>query len=132
MKSFCTNCGINWANLWTENVGDETYEFCPECKSDLYLIDAISSHSYIKSHITGKIINVVTKEELKKEADPALPPSQKSSFDLKEWDKKQKEFEERQERAITAYCNAYETMGREEAEERYFKIMNEEHQINNH
>lgn len=62
MISYCSKCDINWARLWeqTDEANDETYEFCPKCKSDRFLQPGNDIVSYIKCPVTGKIKNVMT------------------------------------------------------------------------
>jgi hypothetical protein len=39
MGTFCNKCNNNWSQLWEDqdNERDETYEFCPLCKTDMFL-----------------------------------------------------------------------------------------------
>lgn len=63
--TYCSKCGINWAALHIEDVdGDETYESCPLCKSDMYLGPGTDIVAYIKCPVSGRITNVETGQEL--------------------------------------------------------------------
>jgi len=66
MITYCSKCDINWARLWeqTDDANDETYEFCPQCKSSMDLHPGTDIVSYIKCPFTGKITNVETGKSL--------------------------------------------------------------------
>ena len=61
-KVYCTKCTINWLRLHTQDVedGDETYEYCPMCKSDMFLTEGKDAPAYICCPITMKKIEVKT------------------------------------------------------------------------
>ncbi|HRQ17734.1 MAG TPA: hypothetical protein PL085_11705 [Agriterribacter sp.] len=124
MKAFCTNCLTNWASLHSQDDGEESYEYCPLCHTDNFLEDAQPGTAYIMCHVTGKVINVATRER-REENIPTLSKPKKSTFNLENW-LKQKEEQEKQEYAdIIAYQEVYERAGKEEAEQHYFKIRSE-------
>lgn len=65
MNLFCKRCNINWARLYTCNCGDDSYDYCPECGSDMDLIaGAQHADAYIKNPVTGAVINVLNKKAL--------------------------------------------------------------------
>jgi hypothetical protein len=64
MTHFCSKCRINWASLWSCDKGDETYEVCPQCGTDMFLQPGTGAEEFIKCPFTGKITNTVTKESL--------------------------------------------------------------------
>lgn len=64
MAHYCSKCGINWTTLWSSEKGDETYEFCPQCGTDMFLQPGIEGAGFIKCPFTGKITNAETKAEL--------------------------------------------------------------------
>jgi hypothetical protein len=64
MTHSCSKCQINWASLWGCVQGDELYEVCPECSTDMFLGSGTEDAGFIKCPFTGKIINVKTKEVL--------------------------------------------------------------------
>lgn len=65
MNTICTKCNINWARLLTCEVGEEDQiEVCPQCLTDMNLVEGNESNGHIKCPISGKIINVDTKQEL--------------------------------------------------------------------
>lgn len=64
MKAFCTNCLTNWAATYTQDDGDESYDYCPLCNTDSYLEEAKDGDSYMMCAVTGKVINATTEKEL--------------------------------------------------------------------
>lgn len=67
MSTICTRCNINWAVLWadTDAKADEEYEFCPQCKSGLYLqYHEHKEGGYVKCRMTGEIKHSITGEQL--------------------------------------------------------------------
>lgn len=58
--AYCTKCEINWARLGTQTIGDEVYEYCPVCNSDLDLLQGKDGDVYM-STVDGRIINAITK-----------------------------------------------------------------------
>lgn len=116
MIVYCSKCKINWARLWSLDNGDETYEFCPYCKTDHYLQDGNDFVSYIKCQITGKITNIDTGEELIRNDNPLQVVYQKSK---KIWDEPYEDFKIRLERAhddvIAEYQKLRETMSHDQA-----------------
>lgn len=107
MISFCSKCNINWSRLETiDGEGDEQYEVCPLCRSDVHLQEPTDFITYFRCGITGKVLNTDTKEELEKECPP-LPPR-------KQYKKKPVEsVEEREERELKA-IDAYHKSGNAE------------------
>ena len=104
MISFCSKCNINWSRLHVlDGAGDHQYEVCPLCRSDFFLQPATDIISYIMCPISGKIINVDTKEILLLVPVPVVPYKQEKK---KVWDETYEDFEERyyaeQDRCIEA------------------------------
>lgn len=67
MKSFCSKCSINWAQLWSMTSDDECeqVEFCPLCRNDEHLQPGNELvPSFVRCAITGKITDVETGKEL--------------------------------------------------------------------
>ena len=60
----CSKCDINWARLRSmDGEGDEQYEVCPVCLTDMHLDEPTDIETFIQCQITGRIINSVTGEE---------------------------------------------------------------------
>lgn len=116
MITYCKNCDINWARLWTEDVDDETYEFCPKCKSSIDLTDGTDIVSYTKCRITGRTTNVETGEQHPSEITIVKTAKSKK---VKVYDESYEEFIERQNKATEDHINDYirlcDTMSKEEA-----------------
>jgi len=65
MNLFCKRCNINWARVYTCCHDDDSYDYCPECGSDMDLVaGAQGIDAFIKNPITGAIISVNTKKIL--------------------------------------------------------------------
>lgn len=81
--------------------GDESYSFCPFCKSDMFLTD-----------------------EAVIEIKPIVKPVYKNDkpFDIEKWHQDNEDRERREDRAILMYQEAHEKLGPDAAEEIYFKI----------
>jgi hypothetical protein len=64
MGFFCKQCKVNWSRLHSQDDGDENYEFCPLCRSDMFLTDGggenlmwlpIGGHCPLPIGVTGYV-----------------------------------------------------------------------------
>jgi hypothetical protein len=94
-----------------DEVNDETYEFCPSCKSDMFLQDGIEP-SYDKTHesISAPVL---------------IPAMEEATFDMDVYIAKQEEKDAIHNRALDAYTSLHATQGEEAARSEYNKILNE-------
>lgn len=108
---YCTNCDINWASLASQDdpARDETYCFCPLCRSDMDLVENIDGPRYVYSMLTGEVVDVETKEPLTISSPINYIPEK--PFDRVAWEKKKEERETRELVAIDAYVKEYESGG---------------------
>lgn len=102
MTHHCSKCKINWASLWSCDQGDERYEVCPQCGTDMFLQPG-TGEGHIKCPFTGKITNVQTKKELKIPGPVYKPKPAKAT-------KEKETIEQRQEREL-ASIDAYHKSG---------------------
>lgn len=124
---YCGKCCINWGVLetQTDDAGDEQYEVCPACKTDSFLFDGEIGDRYIHFPLSGQIINMRTREELKTIKPVDIPVKKpRKPFNQEAWLKKREEREQKELNAIDAYQQAYEQGGREAAEMAYFTTFN--------
>lgn len=98
MTDFCSKCKINWASLWSSEKGDEQYEVCPQCGTDMFLEPGTGA-GHIKCPFTGKITNVETKDVLNIPG-PVYKPKPVKERPAKET---KEQIEERELAAIDAY-----------------------------
>lgn len=123
MPHYCTKCKINWAALYREDdtAGDESYDFCPVCKTDMFLADGLQGDSYILVP-GGSIINPLNHQPLqlpvKKNYMPEAP-----AFDIQAYKQRMENNEAIQDQAINAYTQLYDVMGRAAAEAEFFNIL---------
>lgn len=119
MTCYCTKCGINWAELHSvdDEVNDETYQFCPVCRTDSFLVDAVDGPKYLQT-ITGQLIDVATGKPMEKEYETVEPQKRRTYMDFLA---DEQEWQDRQTRAIAAYHAAFETQGKQAAEQAYFE-----------
>ena len=77
--AFCTKCNTNWSRLPNINneALDESYDFCPVCKTDEYLTDGREGQAFFYDLQRGPV-NTVT-GEVKEKFVTVLPPSPKMS-----------------------------------------------------
>lgn len=102
MITYCSRCGVNWSALWQQEAeGEEVYEFCPLCKTDLHLEEGNDIHGHIKCPVSGKIYNTFTGEDVTLTI-MAKPVSIKERK-VKVWDETYEEFKKREEDAEDAY-----------------------------
>jgi len=127
-KAFCMKCNINWASLHSQedNDRDETYEYCPVCKNDMYLTDPVDGPAYIKNPVGPEIIDAETKEPLIRIVFnpnylPLQPPTQ---FDREAYIKKMEESQAFIDKAIEIYQQVFISRGKEAAEKAYFEALN--------
>ena len=94
MITYCSNCGINWARLWEEEMNntDETVEFCPQCKSSMHLQPGTDIVAYIKCCVSGAIVDALTGNPHPAET-PVRPPGKPRR--VKVWDETMEEFQDR-------------------------------------
>lgn len=101
----CKKCNINWARLWSDDGdGDEQYEFCPLCKSDIGLEPGTDIISYIMCPVTGQITNVETGELHSSQSAPVITHRPRK---VKVWDESYDEFKDRQDKAQYNLINRY-------------------------
>lgn len=103
----CTKCGNNWAQLHSiaDEANDELYEFCPVCRTDSFLTEG-TGPAYILT-IDNKIVNVATGKELIKESE-VIEQQQKEPYYLI-MQRKEREMEQKENEALEAYHNLFET-----------------------
>lgn len=108
MSTHCTHCQITWAHLKSiEGDGEEVYDVCPECGSDMHLIETVGD-GYIKCEVTGEITHTFTGERFER----PQTPMQTTPIELS-WPRCDLEIERREDAALNAYF--------EQGEEAYFK-----------
>lgn len=100
MNFFCSKCGIDWASLWSSDQGDEQYEVCPQCGTDMFLEPGASVTGNIKCPVTGKITNIKTKQVMNIPGPVYIPKLTKS---LPALVATHAEIERRETAAIEAY-----------------------------
>ncbi len=78
MNTFCKKCNINWARVYTFDHEDESYDYCPQCGSDMDLVaGSQQADAFIKNPFTGHVINVRTKQTMQVKASDASQPAPK-------------------------------------------------------
>jgi hypothetical protein len=102
MITYCSHCKINWASLWTDCSGEDIVEFCPECKSDMFLEDGNDFVCYVKSPYDGSIREVGTNKELETKQKIRVKLEE-----IKVWDESWQEFELRKEQAEDEAIDLY-------------------------
>lgn len=116
MIVFCAKCKINWAKLWSHDVDDSTYEFCPVCNTDQHIEPGNDLLAFIKCPFTGEIKNVDNGMVIHVQQEAAAPPFKRK---VKVFDETWEEFEDRREQLqneyIEAYQRNYQSMGHEQA-----------------
>lgn len=121
MSCFCTKCGINWAALMTvdDEQNDESYEFCPVCRTDSFLTDAVDGPKYILS-VTGKLVDAATGKELEAIGQTVDPVKRYTYTDFLADEHR---WQNKQTAAVEAYHIAFEKEGKQAAEQAYFKTL---------
>jgi len=119
---YCTKCKINWAKLHSQDddIGDETYEYCPSCAKDHFLIETQPGERFLCCPFTGKITSADTGKELVREVKHLFLKSKKP-FDVEEWKKKKEYDEEKEMERIEYYQKVFAEQGAEAAEKAYFE-----------
>lgn len=108
--------------MYSQDDHDETYEYCPDCNSDAYLIDKKDGDVFIKSPFTGLIINTRTKAPLLLLTN--VPPlKQRPAVNMAECIEKRQKRDLELEEAIDKYIQVYETDGQQAAEAAYLKTL---------
>lgn len=105
MIEYCSRCDINWSRLWAQDIGDETYEFCPLCKSSAYLEPGRDIVGYILVPVTYKIINPETGLELVR--PPRFAPSNPKTYQRRVYDETIEAFRDRREQVQGDYIDKY-------------------------
>lgn len=109
---FCTKCNNNWASLHSfyDEEQDENYEFCPVCKTDMFLVYSEDGKA-ICCPITGVVKNGVEieKQTIIHEEVPKIPNwlAQQMKID--------KEREIMENKALEKYFDNCEKLGEEQA-----------------
>lgn len=117
--AFCTKCNINWASVPSQDDDsrDETYEYCPTCKSDMDLTDVKDGDKFIFNLLDGSIKNVKTGELLIR--NKISVPVPKPEFDKELYKVKKVMREHYQEKRLDVYHDVFEKHGKEAAEKAY-------------
>jgi hypothetical protein len=125
MKGYCSRCQINWASLYevSDETLDATYEFCPECNTDMFLEDVKPGPQFIKPMIGAGIYNIETKQPLLSVIAIQKPVIQKPAFDREAYQAGMEANEAIQDQALQDYQQVYETQGQAAAEAAYFNIL---------
>jgi hypothetical protein len=114
---------MNWGSLSSEEdqANDETYYFCPICRTDMFLTDPQPGPLYVNKFLLG-IFNMETQEQYFK-PDPQRPEWRPPvPFDRDAWREKQELLEQVIEEAIDAYTKAISAGGSQaDAETAYFQ-----------
>jgi hypothetical protein len=122
MPNFCTKCGINWASLESQDdeSNNETYEFCPKCKNDMFLEEVKPGQQFIM--ITGNIIDSLTKmpQVIQQHFSTYKEPE---PFNREAWKQKQERRQNSVDDAIDAYIKACESGGQAAGEAAYFNTL---------
>ncbi|MES3019079.1 MAG: hypothetical protein V4721_14935 [Bacteroidota bacterium] len=105
MSWFCTKCGNNWAALHSIDEGEESYEFCPLCRTDSFLVEGTGKGCYIT--LDNKIIDVATGKEVMKEFKPTIVQEREPYYLIMQ--RKEREMQEREDRAMEAYHSLFES-----------------------
>jgi uncharacterized Zn finger protein (UPF0148 family) len=115
----CSKCGINWAALHSiaDEIGDELYEFCPVCHTDIFLEDGTDITAFIMCPFTGKITDVDTGEQLHIKSKSVFIPQKEYIPQPHETAEQRQEMEDA---AISAYQAAFHTLGKAAAEQLFF------------
>lgn len=120
MKAHCKKCSINWADLW----GDSDCEYCPKCSESFFLEEFEDGEDgHIRDMITGRIVNVRTGEQLKKNNMPFISITD-ASRRLKQAETAEKR-EAREEAALDAYHKAFH-INPESAQEIYHQTISKQ------
>lgn len=124
----CSKCGINWAALHTQadEVGEECYEFCPVCKTDAFIEPGTDITAYILCPFTGKITDVDTGDELILPAEKFIATQKPYDHyaNSEERERRKLEREARENAAIGAYQQAYNSDGPVAAAQIFFDTIN--------
>jgi hypothetical protein len=100
MITHCRKCNINWAQLFSQDDEDSTYEYCPLCQTDSFLGPGTDITAYIMDPISGKIIDFDTKQELVRQGPTPRLRESKAPPAMTETENSR---QERELEAITAY-----------------------------
>lgn len=72
---YCAKCNTNWEKLYSFEEGDESYEYCPNCYTDLHLVEKKEeAPAFIACKFTGKNIDPKTGIERQNEQTLEPPP----------------------------------------------------------
>lgn len=113
-RAYCSRCRMNWASLWTEDDDnrDESYEFCPICKTDFFLEDPLDGPLYVSKMFDG-IVNVITGERYVIPANRVGHYMRERKFDREKWEREKPFKEEHGLYAIDQYQKAFATGGQQ-------------------
>lgn len=119
---FCSKCNINWAQLHTQEVENEIYEYCPVCKTDVHLQPQKNSVKFIMCPITGKVRNLNTgKVLLFGDTKPPKIIQRSKPVNIDEYRKRHEDRIKKEDKAIEAYLSTYQTHGLEAARKVFFE-----------
>ena len=115
MITHCKECDINWLKLGDETQGDEVYEFCPKCKTDMFLEAGTDIVGYIMCPITGRIYDPETGKDINDKGLRVLfePIRQKV------WDETLEAFQDRRAAAEDVYIESGGTIPMEKIERKH-------------
>lgn len=113
MVVYCSKCKTNWAHPETQvdEDGEESYDVCPVCKTDSYLMDGIAGDTFIYCLLTGTISNAITKQAVRPPEAPGKPYV-RVNYRAIEAAAEIKHAQERQEiedEALEKYMSLYDT-----------------------
>lgn len=128
MITYCSNCKINWAALYTETLEEicEYHDVCPRCRQRWFLEEGNDLFAYYYNYWRGEFINADT-EQIITEAEMFPKPKvysnykERPPFDPEAWQRQKDEYDLLQDAAIQVYTDACDAgEGQEAAEKKYF------------
>lgn len=124
MSRYCTKCNINWAALASQDTPDnnESYDFCPRCLSDRFLVDQRDGDRFVMNMFNG-VVNVKTWEPLMI-INPVTNYKPVKPFDRVAWEQRKEAAAERELKAIDAYITAWQSGGQQAGEIAYRQFLN--------
>ncbi|HEY4288219.1 MAG TPA: hypothetical protein VGN00_14040 [Puia sp.] len=103
--SFCGGCGTNWAALLTadEEEEDESYQYCPLCRTDAHLEPVHPGPLFRFNPITGETLDEHGAPKIYPISDAPPIPSWFGSFDEMRYISEKSSREEKENEALAAY-----------------------------
>lgn len=128
-KGFCTKCGYNWAALHTQDEeGDESYDACPLCKTDMFLEDfKTDKEAFILNIFNGDIKNITTGEMANPHSDyiEYEEIQEPKPFDREAYEKMKDHKQALHDLALEEYQNVFALNGPQNAEAAFFNKIQE-------